>query len=87
MKDKTVWFFLGGVAAIILILWLGVSFKCLMLAIALTGLGLYIHITITTLTNLTVLDKKDVVDLTTDNLWKIICLITAIIGFSIYFNI
>lgn len=85
--NKSSWIFWASIAAVVLMLWICISFKCLILAIALTGLGFYIHITITTLTKLTILNKKDLIDLNSDGFWKIVSLITAIVGFSIYFNI
>ena len=66
-----------------------VSFKCLVLIISLLASGLYVHITITTLTNLFLIRQQVNTEesLQSDFVWKLICLVVAMVGFGIYFSI
>ena len=87
-KYKDLFIVGGAILLAVILIWACISFKCLVLIIALLASGLYVHITITTLTNLFLakhqLNEKE---LTSDVTWKLICLVIAMIAFGIYFNI
>lgn len=87
-KYKDLFIVGGAILLAVILIWACISFKCLVLIIALLASGLYVHITITTLTSL-FLAKHQLNDreLDSDVAWKLICLITAMVGFGIYFNI
>ena len=82
-------FIIGGLILLaIILIWACISFKCLVLIIALLASGLYVHITISTLTNLFLIKRQASKEtLESDVAWKLICLGIAMIGFGIYFNI
>ena len=89
MKKYKDLFIVGGIILLaIILIWVCISFKCLVLVITLLALGLYVHITISTLTNLFLIRKQmPEASLESDMVWKLVCLGIAMIGFGIYFNI
>ena len=88
-KYKDLFIVGGAILFAVILIWACISFKCLVLIIALLASGLYVHITITTLTNLFLLKQQvnSEETLQSDFVWKLICLFVAMIGFGIYFNI
>lgn len=87
-KYKSLFIVGSAILLAIILICVLVNFKCLVLIIALLASGLYVHITITTLTSLfLVRQDMDEKMRQTDTMWKLICLIIAMIGFGIYFNI
>lgn len=82
-------FIIGGLILLaIVLICVCISFKCLVLIISLLASGLYVHITITTLTSLFLVKQEMGGEtLQSDTLWKLACLTIAMIGFGIYFNI
>ena len=89
MKKYRDLYIIGGLILIaIVLICVCISFKCLVLIISLLASGLYVHITITTLTSL-FLNKNRLSEqeLQSDVVWKLVCLSIAMIGFGIYFNI
>lgn len=87
-KYKDLFIVGGAILFAVILIWACISFKCLVLIIALLASGLYVHITISTLTNLFLIKQQVSKEtLESDVVWKLICLGIAMIGFGIYFNI
>lgn len=87
-KYKDLFIVSGAILFAVILIWACISFKCLVLIIALLASGLYVHITISTLTNLFLIKQQVSKEtLESDVVWKLICLGIAMIGFGIYFNI
>ena len=87
-KYKDLFIVGGAILLAVILIWACISFKCLVLIISLLASGLYVHITISTLTNLFLIRQHmSESSLESDMVWKLICLAVAMIGFGIYFNI
>jgi hypothetical protein len=88
-KYKNLFIICGLIIIAITLICTLISFKCLVLIISLLASGLYVHITITTLTNLFLIRQQVNTEesLQSDFVWKLICLVVAMVGFGIYFSI